>query len=704
MYTCKKKALVLGLLMLGFIFFLPNKARAYPFTVTSDFGVSANPRGVVAADFNNDGKMDVAVAANGAASISVLLSNGYGSFDRAADYGVVNNPWGIAAADFNGDGYNDIVVSSDSDNNFSIFLNDRDGTFAAPVTYRTGNDARGLAVGDFDNDGNKDVVVANISDDTVSVLLGNGDGTFQAARDYATNFDPASVVVDDFNNDGVEDLAVGDTNASNVFPPTAPGWVSVLTGRGDGSFNATRDFATARGATAITSGDFNGDGNKDVAVAKRHSNNAGVLLGNGDGTLQAVVNYSAGSYPNDIIAADLTNNGILDLVVVNINGSAISFLTGGGDGTFSTTPDLAAGLNPWSVDVGDFNQDGKLDLIVSNNGADSVRMYLDSSLPTISSISPDNATAGEGGKVITITGTGFEPDSRVAINGSHQAATFINTTQVQTTIGASYLVNAGTLNIQVYNPSVDEHTVAAAFTIAAAPAAMGGSGLPAAAFLSPSAPEGGFKVIINSGALSTADKNVSLKLIYQSVNDPKATRFALSNDLDFTMASIMDLSRFNSDAYSWDICANLVGSSAQSCSAGKHMVYVKFYTSWGRASEAVSASINYSPSSLGQVSGGTGVSTGVNLSDFVFTRALRLGDSGSDVKKLQEFLNAKGFTVSQSGPGSTGHETTFFGRATEAAVKKFQEAYADQILTPLGLKSGTGIFGAATRRMVNSLL
>jgi hypothetical protein len=701
MYTCTKKAITLGLILLGLFLFLPNKVQAYPFDVTSDFGVSANPRGVVAADFNNDGRTDVAVAANRAAGISVLLSNGYGSLDRAVDYGVVNNPWGIAAADFDGDGFNDIVVSSDSDNSISVFLNDGDGTFATPVTYRTGNDARGLAVGDFNGDGNKDVVVTNISDDTVSVLLGNGDGTLQAKRDYATNLDPASVVVDDFNNDGVEDLAVGDTNASNIFPPTAPGWVSILTGRGDGSFNAKRDFVTTRGATEITSGDFNGDGYKDVAVAKRESNNAGVLLGNGDGTLQAVVNYSAGSYPGDIIAADITSNGILDLVVVNTNGGTISFLTGGGDGTFRAQTTSSAASNPTSIATADFNQDGKLDLIVSNNGADSVRMYLDSSLPTISSISPDNATAGEGGKVVTITGTGFEPDSRVAINGSHQAATFVSTTQVQTTIGASDLVNAGTLNIQVYNPATDEHTVSAAFTIAAAPPVVGGGGLPGAAFSSPSAPEGGFKVVINSGALSTADKNVSLKFIYQPANEPKAARFAVSNGADFTSASIMDLSRFNSDAYPWDICTNLVGSSAQSCSAGKHTVYVKFYTSWGRASEAVSASINYSTAFADKISG---VNTGANLSGFVFTRVLRLGDSGSDVKKLQEFLNAKGFTVSQSGPGSAGNETTFFGRATEAAVKKFQEAYADQILTPLGLKSGTGIFGAATRKMANSLL
>ncbi len=88
---------------------------------------------------------------------------------------------------------------------------------------------------------------------------------------------------------------------------------------------------------------------------------------------------------------------------------------------------------------------------------------------------------------------------------------------------------------------------------------------------------------------------------------------------------------------------------------------------------------------------------------FTFTRNLSVGDTGTDVMELQKFLNANGFTVAQSGPGSPGNETTYYGSLTADAVKRFQEAYASDILAPLGLTAGTGYFGASTRAKVNEL-
>jgi peptidoglycan hydrolase-like protein with peptidoglycan-binding domain len=87
-----------------------------------------------------------------------------------------------------------------------------------------------------------------------------------------------------------------------------------------------------------------------------------------------------------------------------------------------------------------------------------------------------------------------------------------------------------------------------------------------------------------------------------------------------------------------------------------------------------------------------------------FTRSLKIGMSGSDVKDLQIFLNAQHFTVSSSGPGSPGNETYYYGPATSRAVTKFQEAYASQVLTPNGLTQGTGYFGPATMKLSNSLI
>lgn len=86
-----------------------------------------------------------------------------------------------------------------------------------------------------------------------------------------------------------------------------------------------------------------------------------------------------------------------------------------------------------------------------------------------------------------------------------------------------------------------------------------------------------------------------------------------------------------------------------------------------------------------------------------FTRNLKTGDTGADVMDLQKLLNSKGFTVAAAGAGSAGMETSFYGPATAGAVKKMQEAFAAEILTPLGLTSGTGFFGASTRAKANTL-
>ncbi len=86
-----------------------------------------------------------------------------------------------------------------------------------------------------------------------------------------------------------------------------------------------------------------------------------------------------------------------------------------------------------------------------------------------------------------------------------------------------------------------------------------------------------------------------------------------------------------------------------------------------------------------------------------FARTLKVGVKGADVKALQIFLNTRGFTVAAKGLGSKGKESDTFGPATAAALKRFQERYADQVLKPYGLKKGTGVFGASTMKLVNEM-
>ena len=87
-----------------------------------------------------------------------------------------------------------------------------------------------------------------------------------------------------------------------------------------------------------------------------------------------------------------------------------------------------------------------------------------------------------------------------------------------------------------------------------------------------------------------------------------------------------------------------------------------------------------------------------------FTRTLKLGSKGDDVKALQVFLNTHGYVIRASGAGSPGNETTTFGTLTKAALIRFQDAYAAEILTPVGLSRGTGFFGPATMRQVGAIV
>jgi phospholipase C len=142
----------------------------------SPIAVGKGPSGMVAADFNNDGFVDLAVANRTDSTVSILLNSGNAIFLNNPKLTTGSGAQFIVAGDFNGDGKIDLATVNQSANSVSVFLGAGNGTFAAKADSQTGASPYAAAVGDFNNDGFLDLAVANSSSNTVSIMKRSSSG------------------------------------------------------------------------------------------------------------------------------------------------------------------------------------------------------------------------------------------------------------------------------------------------------------------------------------------------------------------------------------------------------------------------------------------------------------------------------------------------------------------------------------------------
>ncbi len=285
-------------------------------------------------------------------------------FSAPANYVVGTNPTCVATAKVDGDALIDIVVGAQSGNSVSTLLNTGAGAFGVVtntvITNGYGYPAS-LVVADFNHDNVPDLAVARDFPPggiaPITVLIGRGDGSFVWATNYASgSFD--SIAVGELNDDSNPDLVVGSNN----------GRVAVLLGNGDGTFAGPTNYLA--GSTtigwAVALGDINRDNRLDILTSGRFDKKVVVMLGNGDGTFQITTNYALAGNPQSVIVADVNNDGRLDVITANTGTNSLSVLLGNGDGTFQALPDCGLSAAPLSLAAADFNGDGFVDLVTAN--------------------------------------------------------------------------------------------------------------------------------------------------------------------------------------------------------------------------------------------------------------------------------------------------------------------------------------------------
>ena len=372
------------------------------------------------ADFNADGKPDIAVINANGSLIQVLYNDGTGHFHLNDSYATGATPSDVETADLDGDGHMDLVESDSADGTVSVRMGNGDGTFQAMQTYPVGQNPQRLFLADLRHNGKLDIVTVNYGDDTVSVLLGNGDGTFQSRRNFDAGPNPVDLGIGDMDHDGKLDIVVADSVVNRV---------SILRGNGDGTFRARVSYPAANTVNGLVVGDIdhsgfpavitvgnfisvlrndgkgglkqpvfnvNGasvdvysgvgirallrdvdhDGEPDLLVLDSSDSLLGVLRGNHLGYFaKPGQTYSTCAQPRSLAAADLNADGNVDLALSCSGGSSVAVMLGNGEGAFLVFP-YPAEVGPRGVAIGDFDEDGSPDLVVANGGSDNLNVLL----------------------------------------------------------------------------------------------------------------------------------------------------------------------------------------------------------------------------------------------------------------------------------------------------------------------------------------
>jgi hypothetical protein len=366
-------------------------ARAYSHYFDAPNGVVFSTlAGLAVADFNKNGRADVAVGSFSSSKFSRGLDDGAGGLQPPTLFDAPARTVSLASADFNGDANPDVVTADDPSGLISVYLGDGAGGFGAPANtfVSAGPGPDYVTTGEFNGDGKPDIAVS-FRWGNIGVLLNNGSGGFGG---FAANspFVAGSMrfTVADFNGDGKDDIASGGATADSV---------TVFLNDGQGRMTASSTTpAPVNNNTdfRLADADFDLDGRADVVITNPEGNSVTVFLGDGAGGLGAGTTFAAGQFPVNVTVADFDGDTNPDVATSGPGGQEVSVLLGDGAGGFG--PPLAYTIPPGlgELAAGLFDADSKPDLAVVSG--DSVTILLNTLPASAPCISAGDVTVSEG--------------------------------------------------------------------------------------------------------------------------------------------------------------------------------------------------------------------------------------------------------------------------------------------------------------------
>ena len=332
-----------------------------------DIAVGSLPLGILVADLDGDGLLDLVATNQTSDDVSLVKGFGDGTFRQIETLAVGLRPSAAVLTDVDGDGVDDLIVSNLIGQSVSFLKGDGFGGFGAQIVSPTGGNSPGdLVVGHWDADGFPDVATVNPNTNTITRMLGDGTGRFSAALPIGTASVPKVIISDDLDGDGLVDLAVVNRNSNNL---------QIFYGDGAGQFSLGISLGTGSGPNDVVAADLNGDMRLDLAIADRTGDTLTVYLADAAGGYGTPATLNPGFGPRSLMAADVNADGHLDLVVTMsrvVGVGEVAILFGDGAGGFSASPIINSGPLPNSIGVGDFNRDGLADLVTTNRTGNSI--------------------------------------------------------------------------------------------------------------------------------------------------------------------------------------------------------------------------------------------------------------------------------------------------------------------------------------------